>query len=42
LSGTGPRTAWSATVTIEGTNIAARYWFDGKFINNAKVTAFFL
>lgn len=35
----GGRTAWSATVTIQGTNIAARYWYDGQYINNAKEDA---
>jgi len=35
----GGRTAWSATVTIQGTNVAARYWYDGQFINNAKEDA---
>jgi hypothetical protein len=39
---TGGRTAWSATVTIQGTNVAARYWYDGQFINNAKVSSFLL
>ncbi len=33
------RTAWSATVTIQGNNVAARYWYDGQFINNAKEDA---
>jgi hypothetical protein len=40
--GIGGRTAWSATVTIQGMNVAARYWFDGQFINNAKARAFFI
>ena len=40
--GIGGRTAWSATVTIQGTNVAARYWYDGQFINNAKARAFFI
>jgi hypothetical protein len=35
----GGRTAWSATVTISGQNVAARYWYDGQFINNAKEDA---
>jgi len=35
----GGRTAWSATVTIQGNNVAARYWYDGQFINNAKEDA---
>ncbi|KAJ6116670.1 hypothetical protein N7512_006395 [Penicillium capsulatum] len=33
------RTAWSSTVTVQGQNIAARYWYDGQFINNAKEDA---
>ncbi|OXV08018.1 hypothetical protein Egran_04218 [Elaphomyces granulatus] len=33
------RTAWSSTVTIQGRNIAARYWYDGDYINNAKEDA---
>ncbi|KAK5467560.1 hypothetical protein LTS15_000533 [Exophiala xenobiotica] len=32
----GGRTAWSATVTIQGQNLAARYWYDGQYLNNAK------
>ena len=35
----GGRTAWSSTVTIRGRNIAARFWYDGQFINNAKEDA---
>lgn len=35
----GGRTAWSSTVTVQGQNIAARYWYDGQFINNAKEDA---
>ncbi|KAI9874052.1 MAG: hypothetical protein M1830_010251 [Pleopsidium flavum] len=35
----GGRTAWSSTVTIEGQNIAARYWYDGQYVNNAKEDA---
>jgi len=35
----GGRTAWSATVTIQGQNVAARYWYDGQFLNNAKEDA---
>ncbi|CAG8041457.1 unnamed protein product [Penicillium olsonii] len=33
------RTAWSSTVTVQGQNIAARYWYDGQYINNAKEDA---
>lgn len=35
----GGRTAWSATVTIQNKNLAARYWYDGQFLNNAKEDA---
>lgn len=35
----GGRTAWSSTVTVQGQNIAARYWYDGDNINNAKEDA---
>lgn len=35
----GGRTAWSSTVTIQGQNIAARFWYDGQYINNAKEDA---
>ena len=35
----GGRTAWSSTVTVQGRNIAARYWYDGQFLNNAKEDA---
>ena len=35
----GGRTAWSATVTIQGQNIAARMWYDGQYLNNAKEDA---
>jgi hypothetical protein len=36
---TGGRTAWSSTVTVQGRNFAARYWYDGQYINNAKEDA---
>lgn len=36
---TGGRTAWSSTVTINQTNISARYWYDGQYVNNAKEDA---
>lgn len=35
----GGRTAWSATVDVEGRNFAARYWYDGQYLNNAKEDA---
>ncbi|KAJ5108858.1 hypothetical protein N7456_005533 [Penicillium angulare] len=39
----GGRTAWSSTVTIRGElrnePVAARYWYDGQYINNAREDA---
>lgn len=35
----GGRTAWSATVTVQSQNLAARYWYDGQYLNNAKEDA---
>ncbi|KFX87360.1 hypothetical protein O988_03004 [Pseudogymnoascus sp. VKM F-3808] len=35
----GGRTAWSSTVTVSGQSIAARYWYDGQYLNNAKEDA---
>ncbi|KAL1962621.1 hypothetical protein VTN77DRAFT_9335 [Rasamsonia byssochlamydoides] len=35
----GGRTAWSSTVTVGGRNIAARYWYDGQYLNNAREDA---
>jgi len=35
----GGRTAWSATVTVKGENLAARYWYDGQYLNNAREDA---
>lgn len=32
----GGRTAWSSRVTIDGHSMSARYWYDGKYLNNAK------
>lgn len=35
----GGRTAWSSTVTVHGNQtIHARYWYDGQYVNNAKVS----
>jgi hypothetical protein len=32
----GGRTAWSAIVTLaNGQSIKAKYWYDGKFLENA-------
>lgn len=39
LSCTGGRTAWSATVNVQGQSLPARWWYDGQFINNAKEDA---
>ncbi|KAM0159047.1 hypothetical protein ACHAQE_000789 [Botrytis cinerea] len=36
---TGGRTAWSSTVTVQGQNISARFWYDGQYVNNAKEDA---
>ncbi|KAJ5565157.1 hypothetical protein N7513_001399 [Penicillium frequentans] len=35
----GGRTAWSSTVLVQGRTVAARYWYDGQYINNAKEDA---
>jgi len=35
----GRRTAWSSRVTIDGTTLEARFWYDGKNLNNAKEDA---
>ncbi|PSS03354.1 hypothetical protein BD289DRAFT_478532 [Coniella lustricola] len=35
----GGRTAWSSRVTISGQTVAARFWYDGKNLNNAKEDA---
>ncbi|KAH6842807.1 hypothetical protein B0I37DRAFT_417961 [Chaetomium sp. MPI-CAGE-AT-0009] len=35
----GGRTAWSSTVTVSGTPHSARFWYDGKNLNNAKEDA---
>lgn len=31
----GGRTAWSSSVIVQGKTFAARYWYDGPFVNNA-------
>ena len=36
---TGGRTAWSSTVTVYGSTHAARFWYDGKNVQNAKEDA---
>ncbi|KAK3384270.1 hypothetical protein B0T24DRAFT_674052 [Lasiosphaeria ovina] len=35
----GGRTAWSSRVTINGKTLQARFWYDGKNLNNAKEDA---
>ncbi|KAK4443574.1 hypothetical protein QBC34DRAFT_386105 [Podospora aff. communis PSN243] len=35
----GGRTAWSSKVTVYGTELSARFWYDGKNTNNAKEDA---
>ncbi|CAN8097659.1 unnamed protein product [Discula destructiva] len=35
----GGRTAWSSRVVISGQTVAARYWYDGKNVNNAREDA---
>ncbi|KAK5652757.1 hypothetical protein OQA88_9610 [Cercophora sp. LCS_1] len=35
----GGRTAWSATVSVNGKVHSARFWYDGKNCNNAKEDA---
>lgn len=35
----GGRTAWSSRVTVSGQTVAARFWYDGKNLNNAKEDA---
>lgn len=35
----GGRTAWSSTVKIQGRTFAARYWYDGPYLNNAREDA---
>ncbi|OBR02844.1 hypothetical protein CH63R_14070 [Colletotrichum higginsianum IMI 349063] len=35
----GGRTAWSSRVTVHGRTLSARFWYDGKNLNNAKEDA---
>lgn len=35
----GGRTAWSSTVMVEGLSYSARYWYDGRYVENAKEDA---
>lgn len=39
LCSPGGRTAWSSTVKIQGRTFAARYWYDGPYLNNAREDA---
>ena len=36
---TGGRTAWSSRVVVGGKEFTARFWYDGKNLNNAKEDA---
>ncbi|OAQ99056.1 hypothetical protein LLEC1_02874 [Akanthomyces lecanii] len=35
----GGRTAWSSTVEVQGHHVNARFWYDGRNLNNAKEDA---
>jgi hypothetical protein len=35
----GGRTAWSSRVVVDNRVFSARYWYDGKNVNNAKEDA---
>ncbi|KAL3956376.1 hypothetical protein ACCO45_009222 [Purpureocillium lilacinum] len=35
----GGRTAWSSRVIVHGKTVEARYWYDGKNLNNAREDA---
>ncbi|KAM0669359.1 hypothetical protein ACQRIT_004332 [Beauveria bassiana] len=35
----GGRTAWSSRVTVQGKTLSARFWYDGRNLNNAKEDA---
>ena len=35
----GGRTAWSSSVKLQGRTFAARYWYDGQYVNNAREDA---
>ncbi|PFH56026.1 hypothetical protein XA68_17187 [Ophiocordyceps unilateralis] len=39
IGASGGRTAWSSTVVVHGKTLEARYWYDGKYLNNAKEDA---
>ena len=39
LCRSGGRTAWSSRVTVHGRTLSARFWYDGKNLNNAKEDA---
>lgn len=35
----GGRTAWSSRVTVHGKTLTARFWYDGRNLNNAREDA---
>ncbi|KAK1955695.1 hypothetical protein LY78DRAFT_593535, partial [Colletotrichum sublineola] len=35
----GGRTAWSSRVTVHRRTLSAWFWYDGKYLNNAKEDA---
>ncbi|KAK0707431.1 hypothetical protein B0H67DRAFT_556129 [Lasiosphaeris hirsuta] len=35
----GGRTAWSSVVSVYGNQFSARFWYDGKNVNNAREDA---
>lgn len=35
----GGRTAWSCVITVQGTQVPARFWYDGQYVNNAREDA---
>ncbi|PVH90986.1 hypothetical protein DM02DRAFT_664451 [Periconia macrospinosa] len=35
----GGRTAWSSIINIQGTHYAARYWYDGAYVEQAREDA---
>jgi len=35
----GGRTAWTAIAVVSGIKVPARFWYDGKFMDNAKEDA---
>lgn len=35
----GGRTAWSCVITVQGTQVPARFWYAGEYVNNAREDA---